>query len=149
VLLAVDVKVDDSRVEADLVALATRHKVLDRLVFIGRTIDNLEVRRRLKTASAQARTARLVANAAELDAALDDPDSDWLYVRFIPTDRDVRRAQEAGKRLFLAGPLVAGREPDRWQSAAAAGLDAILTDHPLDLRRQLLPRTPTGPISVR
>jgi len=32
---------------------------------------------------------------------------------------------------------VAGREPDHWQSAAAAGLDALLTDFPLDLRRVL------------
>src|SRR5262245_39887613 len=148
-LLAVDIKADDPRVEADLVAQASRYKVLERLVFIGRTIDDPRVRRRLKQSSAQAHPGRRPASAAEFDTALDDSDSDWLYVRFIPTDRDVRRAHEAGKRLFLAGPLVAGREPDRWQSAAAAGLDAILTDHPLDLRRQLLPRTPTEPISVR
>jgi glycerophosphoryl diester phosphodiesterase len=141
-LLAVDIKTDDSRVEAGLVALASRHKVLDRLVFIGHTIDDPQVRRRLKQASAQARTARLVLNAGEFDAGLNDPDSDWLYVRFIPASRDVRRAQVAGKRMFLAGTLVAGREPAHWHSAAAAGLDAILTDHPLELRRQLLPRAP-------
>jgi glycerophosphoryl diester phosphodiesterase len=141
-LLAVDIKADDLHVEGDLVALALRHKVLDRLVFIGRTIDAPQVRRRLKQASAQARMARLAANAGEFDVILNDADSDWIYVRFVPSSRDVRRAQEAGKRLFLAGPLVAGYEPAHWNSAAVAGLDAILTDHPLDLRRQLLPRTP-------
>src|SRR4029077_6071489 len=80
-LLAVDVKVDDPRVEGDLVALASRYKVLDRLVFIGRTIGDLQVRRGLKEASPRARTARLVVNATELEGALNDPDSDWLYVR--------------------------------------------------------------------
>ncbi len=137
VLVAVDIKTADSRVEADLVELASRYKVLDRLVFIGRTIDEAGVRRRLKEADAGARVARLVSRAEELDGALSDPGSDWLYVRFIATSRNVRRSQEAGKRLFLAGPLVAGHEPAHWRAAAAAGLDALLTDHPLDLRREL------------
>jgi glycerophosphoryl diester phosphodiesterase len=140
VLVAVDVKASDSRVEADLVELASRYRVLDRLVFIGRTIDEAEVRRRLKEANAGARVARLVGHPEEFDGAQADPGSDWLYVRFIPTIRDVRRSQEAGKRLFLAGPLIAGHEPDRWRAAAAAGNDALLTDHPLDLRRELAGR---------
>jgi hypothetical protein len=94
----------------------------------------------LKAADPRARIARLVANAAEFERAIADDDSDWLYVRFIPAQDDVRRAQEAGRRLFLAGPLVAGREPAHWRAAATAGLDAILTDHPLDLRRELSAR---------
>jgi glycerophosphoryl diester phosphodiesterase len=137
VLVAVDIKAADSRVAADLVGLAARHKVLDRLVFIGRTIDEAAVRRRLKEANERTRVARLVENAEGIDGALADSGSDWLYVRFLPTGRDVRRAQEAGKRLFLAGPLVAGREPAHWRAASTTGLDALLTDHPLDLRREL------------
>ncbi len=140
VLAAVDIKAVDTQVEADLVRLASRHKVLDRLIFIGRTIVEAEVRERLKEASREARVARLVADAAELNQALADPHSDWLYVRFIPESADVRRAQEAGKRLFLSGPLAAGREPAHWQAAAKAGVDGILTDYPLDLRRQLAGR---------
>lgn len=136
-LAAVDIKVDDRLVEADLVRLAVRHKVLDRLVFIGRTIEDAEVRRRLKQADPAARTARLCKSAGDLETALADADCDWLYVRFVPESDAVRRAQKAGKRLFIAGPLVAGHEPARWKSAAAAGIDAILTDHPLALRREL------------
>ena len=147
VLAAVDIKTADERVEAELVELATRHKVLDRLVFIGRAIDDPGVRMRLKEASAVARVARLVPGAGDFDAAIADRYSDWLYVRFIPQGGDVRRAQEAGKRLFLAGPPVAAHEPANWQAAAQAGLDAILTDFPLDLRREL--REPRGPLQPR
>jgi glycerophosphoryl diester phosphodiesterase len=137
-LFAVDIKAADERVEADLVHLATQHGILDRLIFIGRTIDDAQVRQRLRAASPKTRVARLVTGATEIDSAVADPTCDWLYVRFIPTSSDVRRVDEAGKRLFLAGPLAAGRECANWRSAAVAGIDAILTDYPLDLRRELV-----------
>ncbi len=140
VLVAVDIKTADERVEADLVGLASRHKVLDRLVFIGRTIDDPHVRSRLKEANETARVARLVPGPANFDEAVTDRQCDWLYIRFIPTNRDMRRVQEAGKRLFLAGAMVAGHEPAKWRAAAQAGVDALLTDHPLDLRRELAGR---------
>ena len=148
VLVAVDIKAADPQVETDLVGLASRHKVLDRLAFIGRAIDDPAVRRRLKAADGGARVARLVGRAEDFDGTLTDPASDWLYVRFLPTIRDVRRAQEAGKRLFLAGPLSAGHEPAHWRAAAAVGLDALLTDFPLELRREASGRraSDSGPV---
>lgn len=76
ILAAVDIKAADSQVEADLVRFATRHKILDRLVFIGRAITDAEVRSRLKKANKEARVARLVGDAAELNQALDDESSD-------------------------------------------------------------------------
>jgi len=136
-LFAVDIKAADERVEADLVQLATRHGILDRLIFIGRTIDDAKVRERLRQANPKARIARLVANATEIEATLADLMCDWLYLRFIPSSSDAERVAVAGKRLFLAGPLAAGREAANWRRAAIAGVDAILTDYPLDLRREL------------
>jgi glycerophosphoryl diester phosphodiesterase len=47
VLIAMDLKATD--VEEDVVLLANEHRVLDRLLFIGRTISVPEVRRRLRT----------------------------------------------------------------------------------------------------
>jgi glycerophosphoryl diester phosphodiesterase len=138
-LFAVDIKAADADVEADLVRLATQHDVLDRFVFIGRTIEDAHVRQRLKQANPKARVARLVASAADIGPALEDPACDWLYVRFIPGFGDAARIQTAGKRLFLAGPPAAGRESANWRSATTAGIDAILTDYPLDLRRELVP----------
>lgn len=137
VLAAVDIKVDDLLVEADLVRLAKEHNVLDRLVFIGRTIEDATVRYRLRQADGQARTARLAANDTEIDAALTDRQCDWVYLRIIPDAKVIRRVQEAGRRVFIAGPQVAGREPEKWRAAAIAGIDAILTDHPLELRQEL------------
>ncbi len=136
-LAAVDIKAADSQVEADLVGLARQHNVLDRLVFIGRTIDEAAVRHRLKAADSTARTARLAADASGIAAALADSECDWVYLRFIPEVKDVRRIQESGRRIFMAGPLVAGPEREKWRAAAIAGIDAILTDHPLDLRQEL------------
>lgn len=46
VLIAVDIKAEG--VERDLVALATRHKITDRLLFIGRTISDAALRTRIR-----------------------------------------------------------------------------------------------------
>jgi hypothetical protein len=46
--------------------------------------------------------------------------------------------------LFIAGPLVAGREPKNWQQAIDLGIDAILTDHPLELRQLIRSMKPAG-----
>jgi len=40
----------------------------------------------------------------------------------------------AGKKVFLVGPLVMGNEPGNWAKGRAAGVDALLTDYPLECR---------------
>ncbi len=133
VLVAVDMKGDDSRIEADCVALAVERGVLDRLVFIGRAIEHPEVRRRLRVADPGSHVATLAQTAEDLDAAIDAPDADWTYLRFVPTAEQIVRVHRAGKRAIIVGPTVAGREPTNWQRALDAGIDAILTDYPLEL----------------
>ena len=108
--------------------------------FIGRTIESMEVRARFKTADRQSRVAHLANRREELDAALADEAADWVYVRFVPTGDDAARVRGAGKRLFIAGPTVAGLEAANWRASSAAGVDAILTDYPLELRRTLMER---------
>jgi glycerophosphoryl diester phosphodiesterase len=137
VVLAADLKDSDEGLEAEVVRLAVKHGVLKHLLFIGLTIESPEIRQRLKAASPAAQTARLAPAAADIQAALDDPAADWVYVRFIPTASDMSRIRAANKRTFIAGPLVAGEEPDNWSSATKAGIAAILTDHPLALARRL------------
>jgi glycerophosphoryl diester phosphodiesterase len=134
VLVAVDLKSDDAALAADVVGLARRHGVLDRLLFIGLAIGDAELRRRLRAAAPEAHVACLAETAEQFRAALADPASDWVYVRDVPGEADVRRVHETGKRLFIAGPKVSGHEPENWTAAARAGLDAILTDCPLELR---------------
>lgn len=136
-VFAVDLKDSGDGLEEKVVRLAESRNILDQLVFIGATIESAEVRSRLKAASDLTRTAHLAPTAADIATALADEDADWVYLRFLPTTADMQRIHAAGKRAFLAGPLVAGNESANWSSAAQLGFDAILTDFPLDLATHL------------
>jgi glycerophosphoryl diester phosphodiesterase len=140
VLAAVDMKGDDPQIEADVVRLANKHKVLDKLLFIGRTINTPEVRKRLRKADAKAHVATVANTADEFAMALNDADSDWVYVRYIPSREEVRRAKGLGKPLFIAGSTVAGEEKANWIKVRDVGVIGILTDHPLTLHRTLRER---------
>lgn len=135
VLIAVDLKAD--LVAADVVALAQKHRVLERLVFIGTTISDRAVRRDLKSASPRARTATVANTSEEFATALAAPDSDWVYLRFRPTRDQVNQVHQAGRRLFLAGAFLNSPQPEVWEEARQFGIDAILTDYPFELRAAL------------
>jgi hypothetical protein len=77
----------------------------------------------------------LAPKGEDLPAALEDAHADWIYVRFVPTVEQVAKVHRANRRGFLSGPLVSGREPENWRRAREAGVDAILTDFPLDCRQ--------------
>jgi glycerophosphoryl diester phosphodiesterase len=134
-LVAIDIKAEDEQVEADIVRLAKKHGVMGRLVCIGRAIDDPAVRRRLRTAGAKTPVAVLAQRADDLPAALKAADADWVYLRFLPTAGPVAAAHRAGKRVFVVGKLFAGHEPANWRAARAAGVDALLTDYPLECRQ--------------
>jgi glycerophosphoryl diester phosphodiesterase len=136
-LLAVDLKEAGNGLEEKIVRLAEQHKVLDRLLFIGLTIESPEIRARLKTASLNARTACLANTPDEVSAILSDSFADWVYLRFLPQPAQIQRFHAANKRIFIAGPLVAGHETENWTKATSLGIDAILTDFPLELARHI------------
>jgi len=73
----------------------------------------------------------------EFSKALADPDSDWVYLRNLPSKEEIKAVRQANKQAFIAGPAVGGRLPENWRQAADAGIDAILTDDPLELRAML------------
>ncbi|MCB9921854.1 MAG: hypothetical protein H6822_06715 [Planctomycetaceae bacterium] len=135
VLIAVDLKAEN--VGRDVVRLAEKHGVLHRLLFIGRTITEPELRKQIKGASTKAHTAAVANNAEEFPKALAAPNADWVYVRFLPTKEQIEAIHQVGKKSFIAGPTVAGNLPDSWQHCADVGLDAILADYPLELRTTL------------
>lgn len=135
VLVAMDLKAAD--VEEDVVLLATKHQVLDRLLFIGRTISIPEVRRRLRKTAPKAQIAVVANTPAELKAAMSDEYADWVYVRFVPSMTEVSRIHDGGQLVFIAGPTVAGEEIQNWMEVARNGIDGILTDYPLSLRQVL------------
>ena len=131
-LVCVDVKIDDDQLVEEMVGLARKHQVLEYLMFIGRTITEAGFRERLKKADAKAKVARLAQTSAELPAALEDPLADWIYLRFLPTPQEVSKVHQKGKKVFVAGSLVAGNLPENWRKARESGADALLTDYPLE-----------------
>jgi glycerophosphoryl diester phosphodiesterase len=131
-LVAVDLK--EPGCEAEVVKLAEKYGVLKQLVFIGLAIENGSVREKLHAASPNAACAALCPGAEKLPAAIEDKTAEWVYVRFIPAADEVKKIHSAGKKVFLVGTLVAGNEPANWAKGRAAGVDAILTDHPLECR---------------
>ena len=132
VLIAVDLKAED--VGPDVVRLAEKQDVLHRLLFIGRTITEQKLRDQIGDASAKAHTAAVANNADEFPEALAATNADWVYVRFLPTTEQIDAVHKAKKRAFIAGATVAGNVPENWRHCTDVGLDAILTDFPLDLR---------------
>lgn len=138
ILVAVDLKEPDC--EADVVKLAEKHGVLKQLVFIGLAIEDPKVREKLKEANPAAACAVLCPAADKLAAALEDASADWVYVRFIPTADEVKKIHASGKKVFLVGPLVMGNEPENWAKGRAAGVDAVLTDFPLECRAGWRPK---------
>ena len=133
VLIAVDLKAAD--VGRDVVNLAKKHGVLHRLLFIGRTIVEPDLRKQIKAASPEAHTAAVANNGAEFPAALVAPNADWVYVRFLPTKEQIDAVHRAGKRAFIAGPTVASNLPTNWRQAASVELDGILEGE-VTFRRQ-------------
>jgi glycerophosphoryl diester phosphodiesterase len=127
----------DEKLEQDVVELARRHKVLSRILFIGRAINLPEVRARLRKADPGTHVACLAQTEVDLEKAILDYDSDWVYLRFVPTAEMVERAGAAGKRSIVAGAKVSGEEAANWKLCAEAGVNLILTDYPLELRRKL------------
>ncbi len=95
------------------------------------------MRQRFKTADRSAHVARLAGKGEEFARAIRESGVDWIYVRFVPSTAEVKQAHGAGKKVFLSGPRVAGQEDANWRAAAEAGVDAILTDYPLELREAL------------
>ena len=135
VLIAVDLKAGG--VEREVIQLAQKHNVLNRLLFIGRTISDPTVREQLKQASKDAECAAVANNADEFPKALADTNASWVYFRYLPPKEQMEAVYSAGKRSFIAGANVAGNTPDNWRYCADVAMDAILTDYSLDLRQML------------
>jgi len=131
-LIAVDFKAEG--VEEQVVRLAQKHDVLDRLLFIGRTITSSDVRSAITQAAKNANTAAVAHDGQEFKKALADPTANWVYFRFLPTEEQMEAVHAAGKKAFIAGTTVSGNVRENWKACQEAGIDAILTDFPLELR---------------
>lgn len=136
-IFAVDIKLEDGRVEAELVALARECKILDRLLFIGNTIHDEQVRKRLYAADSSVQMAAVAHDAKELKLSLANPMTGWVYVRYLPSAAEIANIHAKGKRIFIAGNTVAGHQVENWEHCLEYGVDAILTDYAIELGRQI------------
>jgi glycerophosphoryl diester phosphodiesterase len=135
-----DLKGEDDQLEQDVVALAKQRGVLNQILFIGRAIDHPEVRARLRAADGGCHVAALAQTRQDVDQAISDRHSDWVYLRFVPDAQVVASIRSAGKQAIIAGATVAGQESKNWEASAAAGVSLILTDYPLECRQLLKSR---------
>ena len=134
-IVTIDLKIEDDTVESELVALATKSGVLDRVVFIGLTIEKPIIRQKLRKANVKTHVAILAQTRDNLQSAIDDADSDWVYARFVPTADEVKRVHTAKKKIILVGPLFMSQLPENWKAGRIASADAIMTDYPLECRQ--------------
>jgi len=134
-LIAVDLKA--AGVAQEVVRIAQKHQVLHRLLFIGRTISEPQVREQIRSVSKQTHTAAVANHAEEFPTALAATNADWVYFRYLPPREQMDAVRAAGKRGFIAGVTVSGRVPQNWQQAADLGIDGVLTDYSLELAEML------------
>jgi glycerophosphoryl diester phosphodiesterase len=134
-LVALDLKVTDATLAADIAKLAQKHGLGRQLLCIGTAISDPELRRALRKESKELGIAVLAMKEEDLGATLKDEPADWLYLRFVPAKEQVEQAHKARKQVIMVGPVVLGREPGNWNRAREAGVDALLTDFPLECRQ--------------
>lgn len=133
VLITADLKA--SGVEREVVRLAEKYQVLHRILFIGTTIVQPEVRKQLKAASRNARTAAVANTPEEFPQALEATDADWVYLRFLPTPAQMDTVRQRGKQAFIAGKFISANQPENWRKCQAVGVAGILTDFPLEMAK--------------
>lgn len=133
-LAALDIKEED--LEESIIAMVGE-RLAQRVVCIGLTIESPTIRKKLRAGDPTIGIAVLAQTAKDLPAALEDPSANWIYVRFVPGAEQVAQVHKQGKKVFIAGVTVAGMEPENWRRCREAGVDAVLTDYPLECRQAL------------
>ena len=134
-LLALDVKVEDQPIETEVCLLLEQYGLLEQTVGIGKLLTSSEFRCRFKAANPRFPAAIWVNTPDEWKTGLLDDSSDWLYIRFIPDEVQVADAHSAGKRVLAVGPVVMKHEPENWLLVRQIGIDAMVTDYPLECQR--------------
>jgi glycerophosphoryl diester phosphodiesterase len=109
------------------------HGMIEEVVCIGAGRKSVEVRRQFHEVSDRFQCAVTADDPEEIDAALNDDYSTWVYARFVPTAEDVLRVNGGGKRMIVSGPCVA-YDINGVHEACRAGADMVLTWHPTTLR---------------
>ncbi|HIE27681.1 TPA: hypothetical protein EYP66_10370 [Candidatus Poribacteria bacterium] len=106
-----------------------KHRLIEDVIGIGAIIRTIDVRRQFCEVLSEFQCAAVAETRDDLDTALSDIYSKWVYARFVPTAEDVQLINQAGKRLFVSGDEVS-QDVNRAHDAYRAGPDMLLTWHP-------------------
>ena len=131
-ILALNVKHLTRAGEAKLVALVGKYQLLQESFAFD---QSAEMSRRLKQLDPKFRIGQNV-RRSDIDARLKEGLLDCFLLTSTPTAEDVAQLRRHGKQVLYnyAGPGPARRSHDAWKRAAAAGIDGLLTDYPLECR---------------
>jgi glycerophosphoryl diester phosphodiesterase len=131
-IIALNVKHVTRDGEARLVSLVKMHKLL-RESFAFDQSD--EISRRLKKLNPAFRIGQNV-NRQSIGARLEEGLLDCFLLTATPTAEEVSLLRRHGKQVLFnyAGAGEARRNRETWKRAAAAGIDGLLTDYPLECR---------------
>ena len=141
--LVLEVKVDEPGMEEPICGLLNRHGVMDRTAVIGAhvtVIDAPESRWRFREVDSSVPVSVAVNEPNEIEQALDDECSSWLYVRFAPSPIEVEQIHRAGKRVIASG-LNVMNIIDQAYASMISGSDVVLSNHPMALAGRWLDHT--------
>ena len=142
VCLVLETKTSDPGMEGPICDLLECHGLLRWTVGIGTVARSADMRRRFKAANPAFQSSITVDTPADLETAVLDECATWLYVRFVPSESQVRLAHGAGKRVQASGPDITN-DAERALAAMRCGVDLVLSNHPLELADRW--RTESGP----
>lgn len=131
-MIALNVKHVTREGEAELVALVEKYKLLSESFAFDQSD---EMSRRFKKLNPAFRIGQNV-NRQSIDARLEERLLDCFLLTATPTAEEVSRLRRHGKQVLFnyAGSGEARRNRETWRRAAAAGIDGLLTDYPLECR---------------
>ena len=131
-MIALNVKHVTREGEAELVALVEKYELLSESFAFD---QGDEMSRRLKNLNPAFRIGQNV-NRQSIDTRLEEGLLDCFLLTATPTAEEVSRLRRHGKQVLFnyAGSGEARRNRETWRRAAAAGIDGLLTDYPLECR---------------
>lgn len=133
--LLLEAKVDDPGMAKSISDLLIRHGLMERTAVIGAdvmAIDAPECRQRYREVDASFPASVGVDEPDDIDKALSDKYSSWLYVRFAPSPIQSERIHAAGKRVIASG-LNVMNIVDQAYASMISGSDVVLSNHPVAL----------------
>ena len=132
-IVALNIKHLTREGEADLVELVEKHDLLEDSFAFDQADD---VSRRLKKLNPAFRIGGNV-NRRNIEGRLEQGLLDCFLLLSTPTREEVSLLRKQGKQVLFnyAGVGESRRNSETWKQAAAAGIDGMLTDYPLECRK--------------